>query len=160
MIRDHSGNVIQVSKKIISPDTMICLGPDNANGCKFYARHAENTNSYRADFDLIEEMEVMISDKTDGLDRKSKYIRMMIGIISATTLLVSLTSLDNSLRMMLLRLGTFVSMISSFYDPTKEKKRLKALSEKLFSCPNPACSHTLSTKEIHNRRCSKCRAQG
>lgn len=160
-VKDKNGKSIQVSKKIISPDTLICLGPENANGCQFYARHADDANSYSADFDQLEETEAMISSKMDRLDKRAKNIRMAIGVISAVTLLVSLTSLDTNLRMMLLRLGTFATMISSFFfDPTKEKKAIKDLGEKLFVCPNPACPNTLSAKDIHNRRCPRCKAQG
>ena len=160
-IKNQKGDTISISKKQITPDTLICLGPDNANGCKFYARHAVNANSYQAEFDFLETINDKIQDNMEKLDKKSKKIRMIIGIISAVTLIASLTELENSLRMMLLRLGTFVSMLSSFlYDPSKEKKKMKELSDKLFVCPNPGCSHILSSKEIQNRRCSKCKAQG
>ncbi len=160
-IRNQKGETIPISKKRITPDTLICLGPDNANGCKFYARHAVDANSYHAEFDYLEKINATINDKLDNLDKKSKKIRMSIGIISAVTLVASLTELENSLRMMLLRLGTFASMLSSFlYDPTKEKKKIKEQGDKLFVCPNPGCSHTLSSREIQNRRCSKCKAQG
>ena len=38
-IRNENGDWERISKKKITPSTFICLGPDNANGCKFFARH-------------------------------------------------------------------------------------------------------------------------
>jgi hypothetical protein len=160
-IRNKDGDWERIKKKIITPTTYICLGPDNANGCKFYAQHVEQSDDYSKDFDFMEDMANDIESKLDNADQKAKNIRKLIALVSGIALLGSFVVPGDGLRMLLLRVGSLVSMISTlFFDPNKDKKQLKTLRDKLFGCPNPACSHTLSTKEVLNRRCSKCKVQG
>ena len=160
-VRDENGRFVQILKKTITPDTYICLGPDNVNGSKFYARHILDGRSYTGEFNYLEDMEQSLRNKMERSESLAKTIRKVIAAVSALALVGSFVVPGDSLRMMLLRLGTIVSVAATmFYDPSKEKKRLKNLRERLFECPNPACSHTLTGKEIHNRRCSKCKAQG
>ena len=160
-VRDESGDFVQIVKKTIDADTYICLGPDNVNGCKFYARHAFDGSSYTAEFNYLEDLEQELRNKMERSESLAKTIRKVIAAVSALALVGSFIVPGDSLRMMLLRLGTIVSVCATmFYDPAKEKKRLKSLREKLFECPNPACSHTLTGKEIHNHCCSKCKVKG
>ena len=160
-VRDESGDFVQIVKKTIDADTYICLGPDNVNGCKFYARHAFDGNSFTAEFNYLEDLEQELRNKMERSESLAKTIRKVIAAVSALALVGSFVVPGDSLRMMLLRLGTIVSVCATmFYDPAKEKKRLKSLREKLFECPNPACSHTLTGKEIHNHCCSKCKVKG
>jgi len=160
-IRNESGDWERVNKKKITPDTFICLGPDNANGCKFYARHVEQPEDYASDFNYLEDLLHDIENKMERADQKSKQIRQLIALVSGIALVGSFIVPGDGLRMLLLRIGSLVSIASTmFFDPNKEKKRLKSLGEKLYDCPNPACSHTLSKKEVENHRCSKCKAQG
>ena len=160
-IRNEQGEWERVAKKNISPDTFICLGPDNANGCKFFARHVDNPNDYSADFNYLEDIEQEIDDKLEKAEQRAKVIRKLIALVSGVALVGSFVVPGDGLRMLLLRVGSLVSMVSTlFFDPNKDKKRLKALRDKLFDCPNPACSHTLTAKEVQNRRCSKCKVQG
>ena len=144
-----------------SNGTFICLGPDNANGCKFYARHVEHPSDYSEDFDYLEDVEQDIDEEMEKAERKAKIIRKLIALVSGVALIGSFVVPGDGLRMMLLRVGSLVSMVSTlFFDPSKDKKRLKSQLDKLLDCPNPACSHTLSKKEVENRRCSKCKVQG
>ena len=147
--------------KKITPDTFICLGPDNANGCKFFAHHVEYPNDYSSDFNYLEDLAQDIGDQLEKAEQKAKVIRKVIALVSGIALIGSFVVPGDDIRMLLLRVGSLVSMVSTlFFDPAKDKKRIKSLRDKLFDCPNPACSHSLSKKEVDNRRCSKCKAQG
>jgi hypothetical protein len=116
---------------------------------------------YQREFDLLEEIDNDIEERLDKADDKSKLIRKAIAIISMVGFFGSFIVEDNGIRTMLLRVSTAATGASSmFYDPNKQKKQLKALREKLFGCPNPACSHNLSSKEVRNRKCAKCGAKG
>jgi len=160
-IRNEEGDLEQIGKKTISERTYICLGPDNINGCKFYARQLIAPKDYQREFDLLEEIDNDIEERLDKADDKSKLIRKAITIISMVGFFGSFIVEDNGFRTMLLRVSTAATGVSSmFYDPNKQKKQLKALREKLFGCPNPACSHQLSSKEVRNRKCAKCGAKG
>lgn len=160
-IRNEEGDLEQIGKKTISERTYICLGPDNINGCKFYARQLIAPKDYQREFDLLEEIDTDIEERLDKADDKSKLIRKAIAIISMVGFFGSFIVEDNGIRTMLLRASTAATGASSmFYDPNKQKKQLKALREKLFGCPNPACSHNLSSKEVRNRKCAKCGAKG
>ncbi len=155
---DDKGDTIQVSKLSITPDTLILLGPNNANGCTFYARYASD-NSFSPIFDLLEERDTAFRLKEEKADAMPQTIRKVVGTISALTFLVSLF-LEGQASMNLLRAGTMVSALSAFYNPMKAKKQLLEAREVLFRCPNPACTHGLTSKEVHNRRCAYCKAQG
>lgn len=158
-ILDEKGEFIQVVKRQVKPNALICLGPDNANGCTFYARYAVE-GSYPADFDYLEEIDESFRKEEDKAEAMPQTVRKIIGSISGLALVLSFC-VKGDLAMMLLRVGTLASAVSSFvYDPTKKKKELKTIRERIFRCPNPACSHVLTAKEIHNRRCSKCKTQG
>lgn len=160
-IRNEEGDLEQIGKKTISERAYICLGPDNINGCKFYARQLIAPKDYQREFDLLEEIDNDIEERLDKADDKSKLIRKAITIISMVGFFGSFIVEDNGIRTMLLRVSTAATGVSSmFYDPNKQKKQLKALREKLFGCPNPACSHNLSSKEVRNRKCAKCGAKG
>ena len=160
-IRNKDGEMEQVGKKNISESTYICLGPNNINGCKFFARQLIDSKDYQQAFDLLEEIDNDIEDRLEKAEGKSKIIRKAITTISMIGFFGSFIVEDNSLRTMLLRVSTAATGLSSmFFDSNKQKKQLKALREKLFGCPNPACSHNLSSKEVRNRKCSKCGAKG
>jgi pSer/pThr/pTyr-binding forkhead associated (FHA) protein len=164
-IIDANGKERQVGRITISPQTLICLGPNNANGCTFYARCVIDAKRYTDDFDYLEERDVLLQEREARADETAKMVRKGIGLVSVVALIASFfvpdETQDKSIRMGLLRVGSLISAVSSWvYDPSKQKKKLKAMRENLFKCPNPACSHNLTSKEIHNRRCSKCKAQG
>lgn len=160
-IRNEDGDLEQISKKVISESTYICLGPDNINGCKFYARQLIAPKDYQKEFDYLEEIDDDIETRLEKAEDKSKLIRKAITIISMVGFFGSFIVEDNGFRTMLLRVSTAATGVSSmFYDPNKQKKQLKGLREKLFGCPNPACSHHLSSKEVRNRKCAKCGAKG
>jgi hypothetical protein len=109
----------------------------------------------------LEDLAQDIGDQLEKAEQKAKVIRKVIALVSGIALIGSFVVPGDDIRMLLLRVGSLVSMVSTlFFDPAKDKKRIKSLRDKLFDCPNPACSHSLSKKEVDNRRCSKCKAQG
>ena len=160
-IRNDAGDLEQISKKVITEGTYICLGPDNANGCKFYGWQLLTPKDYHKAFDYLEDLDADIDRQLEKADDKNKLIRKTIAGVSMVGFFGSFFVSDNDIRTLLLRVSTATTGISSMlYDPSKQKKRLKTLQEKFFGCPNPACSHTLTGKEVKNRKCAKCGAKG
>lgn len=160
-IIDEEGKATRVGRLRIMPHTLILLGPNNSNGCSFYASHAIYSDSYDKEFDILEEHDSKLREKEEHAERMATIIRKVIAVVSVVALVGSFAVPDNNLQMILLRAGTAITAFSSlFYDPSKQKKRLKEIREGYFKCPNPTCPHTLTQKEIHNRRCSKCKTQG
>lgn len=160
-IRNEDGDFKQIALKNITQSTFVCLGPDNANGCSFYARQLVTPQDYHHEFDYLEDLDNSIEDSLEKSDAKSKFIRKAIAIISGVGLIASFIVESDGIRTLLLRISTAATMVSTmFYDPLKDKKKLKAMRQKMFGCPNPACSHTLTSKEVRNRKCAKCGAKG
>jgi len=160
-IRNADGDWEQIGKKVISESTYISLGPDNANGCKFYGWQLLSPKDYRKAFDFLEDFDSDIEKRLEQADGKSQLVRKAIAGVSMVGLVGSFCVDNNDIRTMLLRVSTAATGLSSMlYDPGKQKKKLKAMQEKFFGCPNPACSHTLTSKEVKNRRCAKCGAKG
>lgn len=160
-IRNEDGDLEQVSRKYITEATYICLGPDNSNGCRFYARQLVAPGDFQKDFDYLEDLDSEIEENLDNAEDKSKLVRKAIALISTAGLIGSFIVTDDSARTLLLRISTGATAASTmFYDPSKQKKSLKTLREKMFGCPNPACSNTLKSKDVKNRKCPKCGAKG
>lgn len=160
-IRNEKGELDQIARKTITEDSYICLGPDNANGCQFYARQLVTPKDYHKEFDYLEDLDLCIDEGLEKADERSKMIRKAIALISGVGLVASFIVSNNDIRTLLLRISTAATMASTmFYDPAKAKKSLEAKRTKFFGCPNPACSHTLTSKEVKNRRCSKCKIIG
>lgn len=160
-IRNADGDLEQIGRKVISESTYICLGPDNVNGCKFYGWQLLTPKDYHKAFDFLEDLDADIEKRLEQADGKSQMVRKTIAGVSMVGFIGSFFVDNNDMRTMLLRVSTATTGLSSMlYDPGKQKKKLKALQEKFFGCPNPACSHTMTGKEVKNRRCSKCGAKG
>ena len=156
---DEHGEATRVSRLRVQPNTLICLGPDNANGCTFYARYAVDED-YSSVFDLLEDRDEAFRKKEEQSEAMPQTVKKIVGAVSAVALFCSFL-VPSDMGMMLLRVGSLASIASSFvYNPAKKKKELKEQRSKIFRCPNPACSNVLTAKEIHNRRCSKCKTQG
>ena len=159
-VRNDAGEWERISKKKISEDAYICLGPDNANGCKFYARHVLSPDDYSADFDQLEDMDNAIQSKREATEQRARMIRKLIAIVSGVALVGSFIVPGDGLRM-----GAWIgAKVQDFHAPMTHHMGsgmgVKDLRDKLYGCPNPGCFHMLTPKEVHNRRCSKCKAQG
>lgn len=159
-IRDSRGKLVRVSKMPITPDTFICLGPDSALGCKFYACHlTADDDNYSHEFSLLQKYSQEYSEKTSKVERTSELVSKSIGAISLVLLLGSFLIADQGTNVQLLRVGTALSTCSGlFYSPRKTLKALQRHYTELFSCPNPNCNSKLTQKEIDDCQCVHCKA--
>lgn len=159
-VRDETGRLVRISLMRITPETFICLGPDTALGCKFYACHliAED-DDYSREFALLEKYSKEYSEKIARVERTSELVTKSIGSISLVLLAGSFLIADQGTNVQLLRVGTALSTCSSLlYSPRKTIKKLSAHYTELFKCPNPNCNNKLSQKEIDDCQCVKCKA--
>lgn len=159
-IRNAMGKLVRVGKVTITPDTYICLGPDNALGCKFYACHltAEEDN-YSKEFDLLQKYSKELAEKSTKVEKTSEIVTKVIGVVSLLLLVGSLFIKNQGINVHLLRIGTALSTFSTLiYSPRKQLKQLATHYNSLFSCPNPNCNSKLTQKEINDCQCSKCKA--
>lgn len=159
-VRDETGRLVRVSMMPITPETFICLGPDTALGCKFYACHliAED-GDYSHEFSLLKKFSKEYSEKIARVERTSEMVTKSIGSISLVLLAGSFLIADQGTNVQLLRVGTALSTCSSLlYSPRKTIKKLSTHYTELFKCPNPNCNSKLSQKEIDDCQCVKCKA--
>ncbi len=159
-VRDERGNLVRVSRMGITPETFICLGPDTALGCKFYACHlTADEDDYSREFALLEKFSSEFTEKTARVERTSELVTKSIGGISLVLLAGSFLIADQGTNVQLLRVGTALSTCSSLlYSPRKTIKKLNAHYTELFKCPNPNCNNKLTLKEIADCQCVKCKA--
>ncbi len=159
-IRNTKGVLVRVGTIDITPDTYVCLGPDNALGCKFYAcRLTAEEDNYSQEFKLLRKFSKEYTEKVAAVERTSNIVSKAIGFISLAMLLGSFLIQDQSVNIRLLRVGTALSTCSSLlYSPRKTLKKLQSQYVELFNCPNPNCNSKLSQKEIEDCQCSRCKA--
>ena len=56
-IRNEEGEMRRVGTLVINSMTFICLGPNNANGCSFYATHLINPDDFIKEFQYLNQLE-------------------------------------------------------------------------------------------------------
>lgn len=159
-VRDNNGILVRVNKVSITPETFICLGPDTALGCQFYACHliAED-DDYSREFALLRTFSKEYSEKIARVERTSEVVTKSIGSISLVLLAGSFLIPDQGTNIHLLRLGTALSTCSSLlYSPRKTIKKINSRYTEFFKCPNPNCNNKLTQKEIEDCQCVKCKA--
>lgn len=159
--KEDDGELIRVSNLKITPMTFICLGPDNAKGCTFYARQVlkENTGNYTDEYDYLNDIEDEYDQKIEKLEQNVLFEKKLIFALNIIVVIVSLIpQIDSEIRMNMLRIIPTISAgFAAFYDASGKKKKINAERDKFHHCPNPACSHKLKTNEIRNMKCSKCK---
>lgn len=156
-IRDENGDMRRVGTMVITPMTFICLGPSNANGCSFYAIHLQNKN-FVEEFQYLNELEDEFDAKAESSETMAKRMRMLIASASLIALVGSFVVQHGPLQLMLLRLGSAVSLLSTiFFNPGEKKKKLQEEREKFHACPNPKCVNILKSRDIRMMQCSKCK---
>ncbi len=156
-IRNDSGDMTRVGKKNITPMTLICLGPDNSKGCTFYARQLLSPGNFTEEFEFMNDMEDEYEEKLEGIEKKARLIKWAIFAINIVIVVFSI-AIENQMSLWILRSGTILStFFAAVYDANGEKKRLKRRYEQFHHCPNPECSHKLTTAEIRNMQCKKCK---
>lgn len=154
-IRNEEGEMRRVGTLVINPMTFICLGPNNANGCSFYATHLVNPDDFIKEFQYLNQLEDDFDAQEEHADKMEKRIRLLIAIASFVSLIGSFLVSNGVL---LLRVGTLVSLVSTmFFNPNEKKKKLQAEREKFHTCPNPKCSHIMKSREIRMMQCAKCK---
>lgn len=154
-IRNEEGEMRRVGTLVINPMTFICLGPNNANGCSFYATHLVNPDDFIKEFQYLNQLEDDFDAQEEHADKMEKRMRLLIAIASFVSLIGSFLVSNGVL---LLRVGTLVSLVSTmFFNPNEKKKKLQAEREKFHTCPNPKCSHIMKSREIRMMQCAKCK---
>ncbi len=159
-IRDANGAFIRVDEIAITPDTFICLGPDNSQGCMFYACHLLNDkDDYHHEFKLLSNYAKKYTAEFNKAEKQSVYIMKGIAVISLLLLLITLFMPVGWLSMNLLRVGTALSTLYSlFANPKKTLMRINEKAKGFYRCPNPGCSYKLTASDIENCQCPRCRA--
>lgn len=161
-VRDEkNGELIRIAKTMISPMSFICLGPDNSNGCTFYARQVleNNSGNFREEYEYLNAKEDEFDQKLEQLETIVLYEKKLVFAINVLVVIVSLIpQIDSEIRMNLLRVVPVVSTaFAAFYDASGRKKKINSIREKFHHCPNPACSNKLKASQIRNMKCSKCK---
>ncbi len=160
-IRDENGEMRRIEDVQIDEMTFISLGPDNVNGCSFYAKRlfASGGYTYTDEFIYIKDVEEKYEVQEQRVESVATYVRVAVGVVSTIALIGSFFVKGN-LQIGLLRIGSFLSMLTSFfYNPNAKKKEIAKERSKFFHCPNPECSHILTASEIRNMQCSKCKVK-
>lgn len=156
-IRDETGLLRRVSCVDISPLTFIVLGPDNANGCSFYALHATGTDNYLQEFEHLKAKETHFLAREERAEQVGRNLRKLVAGVTLGAFAGSFV-VDEGMKLGLLRVGTALSSVATLaFDPMARKKKIAEERIRFHSCPNPKCSHKLSTAEIQNMQCAKCK---
>lgn len=160
-IRDETGLLRRVSCVDVTPLTFIVLGPDNANGCSFYALHATGVQHYLQEFQHLNDIENRYLAREEQAEHTGRRMHKIVAGVTLGALAVSLINIVSAdMRFGLLRLGTALSgLMTLFYDPTAKRKKIATERQLFHSCPNPKCSHKLSTAEIRDMQCAKCKCK-
>lgn len=158
---ETDGELVRVVKTSVTPMTFICLGPDNAKGCSFYARQVlkENVGRYNREYEYMIEKENEFDQQIDQLEKTIKNKKILVLIINIAVVLLSLfPNISSEIRMNMLRVVPVISAgFAVFYDANSKKKQIRAMREKFHHCPNPQCSHKLKESEVREMKCGKCK---
>lgn len=159
--QESNGEFIRVGNVRITPMTFICLGPDNAMGCSFFARQVleENCGDFKEEFDYLNDVEDDYDQKIAKLEHDVLNEKKIIFALNILVVVVSLIpQIDSEIRMNLLRIVPTISAgFAAFYDANGKKKKINAERENFHHCPNPACTHKMKSNEIRNMKCNKCK---
>lgn len=160
---EDDGELSRVAKVSITPMTFICLGPDNAKGCCFYARQTlkENYGNFTTEYEYLNEKEDLYSEQVRQIEKNSKTLNIVKAVLPVLLFAVSFAVLPGMGPVSMIIRGAASALptvlILMFYNPAELKKKIKATQENFSHCPNPCCSNKLTSKEIRNMRCSKCK---
>ncbi len=159
-IREEDGEFRRVAKIEITEMTFILLGPNNANGCTFYAGRTLQNGGFTHEFQYLNEMEDDFDKKEVANRRMANIVRFSVAFVSMLACCGSFLIEERTMQMWLLRAGTMVSMVSSLiYNPTERSRKIMAKRDSFHQCPNPECNHILTTKEVRMMHCPRCKAQ-
>lgn len=161
-VRDDSGELMRWGRERITPNSFICLGPDNSKGCSFYAHQVKDYGNFLEDFQFMQEKDSEFDRKEEELENSIKKIRIM-GPILVLFCVFGITGipfindmLGEYAMQIRIALSSLSGLLTTLYDGSARKKQIKEEREKWHHCPNPLCSHKLKSNEIDNMQCSKC----
>ncbi len=162
-VRDGNGNFKRWGREIITPQSFVCLGPDNSKGCSFYAHQVKDYGNFLEDLQFMQDKDAEFDKKEVELENKIKKLRIMgpilvlIGVFGITGIPFINELLGNYAMEIRIGLSSLSGLMTTFYDGSARKKQLREEREKWHHCPNPLCSHKMKSNEINNMQCSKCR---
>ena len=161
-VRDEvTGEMKQVSLVTIHPLTFVLLGPDNSQGCGFYARQVLQPGNYTEELEYMNKKEDEFEKVENMLAKKKTFIEigLRLGLFVFFGILSFVIIKGESSKVNFVRLG-FTSLVSQiipfFFDLNQEKKKLKEKKNRFHHCPNPCCSHMMKTEEVRKMDCEKC----
>lgn len=161
-VRNENGDLVRWGRDRITPHSFICLGPDNAKGCSFYAHQVKDYENYLEDFQFMQDKEDEFDRKKEELDAKMKKMRIA-GPILALVVVFGVTGIPFINEMLgehamtiRIAMSSLSGILTTLYDGSGRKNQLKDEREKWHHCPNPSCSHMLKSSEIGKMQCSKC----
>lgn len=160
----NTGEMIPVNgKRRIFPMTFIFLGPDNSKGCCFFAKQADSYGDFVEDYQYLQAKEDEYDLKKKELDNNIKRMKLLgpVIVLLAVFGITGIPLINNALGDYAIQIRIFLSSLSGvltiFYDGQGRKDQLKSERERWHHCPNPCCSNKLTSKEIRNMKCSKCK---
>ncbi len=163
-VRDEkNGEMHRVVKLKITPMTFVCMGPDNAKGCCFYARQVlkENYGNFISEYEYLNEREDEYDENLEQIEDNAKKLNVIKAVLPVLLFALSFAVFPGMgpISWIIRGAGAAVPtvLILLFYNPIEIKKRHQALREKIHHCPNPLCSHKLKTSEIREMKCGKCK---
>lgn len=174
--REHDGKMVRVGKIEITPLSFICLGPDNAHGCRFYARQAlaENAGDFNEEFNYLNEKNEHFEEMMNKVDKKIRTSKVVLLVVNLLIIAISFAGqyinigtddsghpiplIGNGANFMLLRIGSVASMLmATMFDPFAAKKKIDNERRAFSQCPNPDCGAVLSPYDIREYQCPRCR---
>lgn len=161
-VRDNNGNFVRWARERITPHSFICLGPDNAKGCSFYAHQVKDFGNFIEDFRMMQDKEEEFDRQEHVLDDKIKKIRIagpifVLVVVFGITGIPFINNLLGDYAMQIrIAVSSLSGLLTTLYDGSAKKRHLKKERDKWHHCPNPTCSHKLNSSEINNLQCSKC----
>lgn len=145
----------------IFPMTFVLLGPDNSNGCCFFAKQAEHYGDFTEERQYLMAKDNEFSELIEKTEQANKKLTLIKTILPFALFGLSIVLIpgEGTLQMLIRMAAAAVpsAAIQIFYDASTKKKEIKEQMQKFSHCPNPCCSNKQSSKEIQNMMCSKCK---
>lgn len=159
---EETGELIPVNDRIrISSMSFIMLGPDSARGCGFYAKQVTGNSGFTEEHEYLVQKEDYFDELLEQVDRNTKKLNVLKIVL--LVIFLSFAYLYDTKSSPILILGRMSvatlpsAIIQVLYNPTERKKEIKKIRDKFSHCPNPTCSNRLTSKEVRDMRCSRCK---
>lgn len=158
---EDTGELMRISNVVITPMTFICLGSELSLGCCFYAKQAVKYGDFSEELLYMRRKEISFDEEEERLKKKNNIVNIAarIGVGALVLGLTFLITRNGSELVTLIRIvltGCATYIVPFFFDVNKYKKQINSKREHFRKCPNPMCSHTLTSKESLSMYCSKC----